>query len=104
MGILRRQSIKSSIATYMGVAIGTFNFIYLFPRFLLPEQLGLTRVMIAVAVIFSQISLVGTPAALIRFFPYFNNQQQKNYGFVSLMFRIVLAGFIIVSILFLIFK
>jgi len=104
MGILRRQSIKSSIATYIGVAVGTLNFMYLFPKFLLPEQLGLTRVMIAVAVIFSQISLLGTPAALIRFFPYFNNRQQKNYGFVSLMFRIVLVGFLIVSIVFLIFK
>ncbi|HYV91964.1 MAG TPA: polysaccharide biosynthesis C-terminal domain-containing protein [Chitinophagales bacterium] len=104
MGILQRQSIKSSIATYIGVAIGTFNFMYLFPKFLLPEQLGLTRVMIAVAVIFSQISLIGTPAAMIRFFPYFNNKQQQHHGFVALMFRIALVGFILVSVLFLILK
>ncbi|MBA3757097.1 MAG: hypothetical protein H0X02_13130 [Nitrosomonas sp.] len=53
MGLLRRQSIKSSIATYIGIAIGYVNLILLFPKFLLPDQLGLTRVMISMAAIFS---------------------------------------------------
>src|SRR2546423_1469622 len=104
MGILQRQSLKSSIATYIGVAIGYVNLILLFPKFLSPDQLGLTRVMISVAAIFSQVALIGTPYALVRFFPYFKNKGQKHHGFPALMLRIALIGFAIVSVVFLIFQ
>ncbi len=104
MGLLRRQSIKSSIATYIGIAIGYVNLILLFPKFLLPDQLGLTRVMISMAAIFSQLALIGTPYALMRFFPYLKNKEKHHYGFPALMLRIALIGFAVVSTVFLIFQ
>jgi O-antigen/teichoic acid export membrane protein len=104
MGILQRQSIKSSVATYIGVGVGYVNLILLFPKFLQPEQLGLTRVLIAMAAIFSQVALIGTPFALVRFFPYFRNKEQRHHGFPALMLRIALIGFAVVSIFFLVMK
>src|SRR5947207_3374598 len=50
MGIVQRQSIKSSIATYIGVAIGYLNFVILYPRFLSTDQVGLIRVLVSVTV------------------------------------------------------
>jgi len=99
MGLIQRQSFKSSIATYIGIVIGAVNLIILFPRFLTPEQLGLTRVLIAASLIFSQVSLLGTPYALIRFFPFFKNQEQKHFGFPALMMWLTLGGFTVISLL-----
>jgi len=99
MGIIQRQSIKSSIATYIGVAIGAFNIGYLFPNYLLPEQFGLTRVLVAVAILFSQAALLGAPFALMRFHPFFKSQQEKDHGFPSLMLLITLAGFLVISVI-----
>lgn len=41
MGIVIRQSLKGSIVTYLGTAIGTFNVIFLYNKFLSQEQVGL---------------------------------------------------------------
>ena len=104
MGIIRRQSIKASIATYLGTAIGAVNLMILFPRWLTQEQLGLTRVLIAVAILFSQAALLGAPFALIRFFPFFRNKAKKHHGFPALMLLLVMAGFMTVGMIVFIFQ
>jgi O-antigen/teichoic acid export membrane protein len=98
MGIVQRQGLKASIATYIGTAIGAVNLMILFPRILAAEQLGLTRVFIAVAVLFSQAALLGAPFALIRYFPFFRNREKKHHGFITLMSLFVAAGFVVISI------
>jgi O-antigen/teichoic acid export membrane protein len=104
MGIIQRQSIKASIATYLGIVIGAVNLMILFPRWLTQEQLGLTRVLIAVAILFSQAALLGAPFALIRYFPFFKVREQKHHGFAALMMLMVLAGFMVVGLLVFIFR
>ena len=51
MGIVRKQSIASSIYIYLGFAVGAFNVLYLFPTYLTPQEFGLTRVLIDVSII-----------------------------------------------------
>ena len=43
MGIIQRQSIRSTIGISAGFLIGAFNLLVLAPKFLTTEQLGLTR-------------------------------------------------------------
>lgn len=104
MGIIQRQSIQASVITYTGALLGYLNFIVLYPIYLTPEQVGLTRLLIAVAVLFSQFALFGSSYTLQRFFPYFNDKQKKHYGILTLMYTIAGSGFVFYGILFYLFR
>nr|MBA2423197.1 oligosaccharide flippase family protein [Chitinophagales bacterium] len=104
MGIVKRQSVQSSVITYIGVAIGYVNLILLFPKFLTPEQLGLTRLLLSVATIFSQFSLLGTSVSILRFFPYLEDRKSRHHGFFSFTILVSLTGFIIFTLLFIILR
>jgi O-antigen/teichoic acid export membrane protein len=104
MGIIQRQGIKASVATYLGMAIGAVNLMILFPRLLSPEELGLTRVLISVSVLVSQAALLGAPFALIRFFPFFKNREKKHHGFPALLLVIVAIGFLTAAAAVLLFR
>lgn len=88
----------------MGALLGYVNFIVLYPIYLSPEQVGLTRLLISVAVLLSQFALFGTSYTLQRFFPYFNNKQEKHYGILTLLYVIACAGFVFFGALFYLFK
>lgn len=84
MGIIRKQSIQTSILSYLGVGLGYINVVLLFPKFFEPEEFGLTRVLIAVIGVSAQFALFGLGTAIIRFFPRFNDgDETKQHGFLG---------------------
>ncbi len=104
MGLIQQHSIKGTLATYSGMAIGYVNLILLYPHFLTPEQLGLTRVLIAVGMILAQFALLGTPYTLVRYFPFVRNHERKHHGFFRFLLGTALFGFVVVSGLALVFR
>ena len=54
MGIVARQSIKGSLANYLGVAIGFFTTFFVVTKCLTQEEIGLTRVLVDAATLFAQ--------------------------------------------------
>ncbi len=84
--------------------LGYLNFIILYPKFLSPDQLGLTRVLISVAVLFSQFALLGSSYTLLRYFPYFNNKKEKHFGILTYASIVSQVGFIVFGILFYVFR
>lgn len=89
MGIIVRQSIITTIIAYIGVAIGYVNLLYLYPRFLSPEQVGLMRTVQDSAILMAQFAQVGLAQSIIRFFPRFAGQEKEGKNFINL---ILLAG------------
>lgn len=69
MGIVIRQSFYSSISAYIGVGIGYINAIILMPLFMSPEEIGLMRAVMSIALLLTTFSSFGTGPAIIRFFP-----------------------------------
>jgi hypothetical protein len=51
MGVVRKQSILSSIFIYR-ICIGAINILILFPKYFSTEQIGLTRILLDVALLF----------------------------------------------------
>lgn len=98
MGVIRRQSIQTSILSYLGVGLGYINVVLLFPSFFEPEQFGLTRVLIAVVGVAAQFSLFGMTNAIIRFFPRFKEgDEEKHHGMLGLALLSGLIGVAVVS-------
>ena len=81
MGIIVRQSIKATIVNYIGVGIGFVTTFFVLTRYLTTEEIGLTRVLIDTATMLAGLAQLGTNASVLRFYPYFNNEKNKDHGF-----------------------
>lgn len=104
MGIVVRQSIYNSLASYLGVIIGAINTIVLFPNIFTADEFGLTRVIGAAATLFSSFSLFATPNSTIKFFPFFKDKSKKHNGFLFYILSIPLIGYIIFLVISYVFK
>ena len=76
MGVIAKQSIKGTIVTYIGVAVGFFTTFFVITRFLQAEDIGLARVLIDAATLFIGLAQLGTNSSIIRFFPYFKDREK----------------------------
>lgn len=105
MGIVRKQSLYISGIVYLGFALGALNVLYLFPNYFTPEEFGLTRAMFAGVTTFVQLACLGIPAMMIKFAPYFNDRLEKDKNdFLFLSLIIPVGGFILISLLILLFR
>jgi len=96
MGTIAKQSIKGTIVTYLGVAIGFVTTFFVLTRFLSTEEIGLARVLIDAATLFVGLAQLGTSSSIIRFFPYFNGK----HGFFLYAMLIPLIGFAIFALIY----
>jgi O-antigen/teichoic acid export membrane protein len=103
MGIIVKQSLISTILTYVGVLIGYFNLLYLFPQYLSLEEIGLQRTIQDMAMLLVPFVQLGVSQLLIRYFPLF---KAKSYysELISLIFIFFLTACIIFSSVFYVFK
>ena len=78
MGVIAKQSIKGTIVTYLGIAVGVVTTFFVLTRFLTTEEIGLARVLIDAATLFIGFAQLGTNASIIRFYPYFVSYSPKD--------------------------
>ena len=71
MGVIKRQGIKNTIATYIGFVIGFVNLIVIQPHLLTKEELGLTRILYSFSLLIAMFVPLGIGNATTRFFPMF---------------------------------
>lgn len=95
MSIIFRQTLKSSIYSYVGAIIGFVTVGYLLPKYLSPAEIGVTRTIQYYSVLIASILSFGIPQSIIRMFPYFENSKNKNHGFLTLILLILLVGILI---------
>ena len=98
MGIVRRHSIWLTLIQYIGLVIGYANTVLLFPKILTSDEFGLTRILLSVAIVISQFAQIGSPAMIVRFYPYLKKK------ILYLGFLICTAGLLLVYIILTIFK
>lgn len=92
MGIVIRQSLKASAAAYIGVALGVINNLFVATRFLSPEQLAISRLLLENSLIFASFAHWGLPFVVDKFFVFYRNEKHQNYGFLG-----ILLGWAIIS-------
>jgi O-antigen/teichoic acid export membrane protein len=97
--MIGNQSIKGTIINYFGVVIGYVNTILLFPLYFTPEEFGLTRVLLSISVFLTQISQLGLGQVIIKFLPYFKEDQVILKSFVKYTIAVGCAGIVLMSAL-----
>lgn len=105
MGVIQKQSIRSSIFIVIGFAIGAFNILVLYPKFLTQGELGLTRAMLDISLMLSTLCTLGTIPVIYKFFPFYNyylKNKKNDLPFITAL--ICLTGFCLVVLTGILFK
>lgn len=104
MGIIIRQSIKTTAVSYIGFAIGYINTLFLFPLVLSKEQIGLIRLLISISFLFATFASLGAGNIPTKFFPYFRDESKRHNGILSFILSIGMTGFILFVCVFFLLK
>ena len=101
MGVIAKQSIRGTIVTYLGIAVGVVTTFFVLTRFLTTEEIGLARVLVDAATLFIGLAQLGTSASVIRFYPYFREKDsEEDHGFFFWALVVPLIGFILFAIVY----
>ena len=92
MGIIKRQTIQSTVLTYVGVAIGFLNSAILLPRWFDPEQVGLLSFLNSLTSIVATVATFGIPLITIKMFPVFRSDEMKHNGFFAVTLIMSILG------------
>lgn len=98
MGKVASQSIQTTIFSYLGVVIGYFNVLWLYPYALEASELGAFRTIQDIALLFVPFAQLGLGHGITRFFPKLESNQS---AFLSYSLLLAMAGFAVVSLIFL---
>ena len=93
MGIVARQSIKGTIATYIGVAVGIVTTFFIQTKALQPEQIGLIDILLQCSLLFSGLAQLGTNSSAMRYYPFFKDEKHRDHGFFGWTLLVPLIGF-----------
>lgn len=86
MGIIKRQSLKTSIVNYVGVLIGVVFFVFVFPHIVSEEYLGLIGLLQNLTFILVSLPMLGLAHVLLRFYSVWKNgETTKHFNAFSLL-------------------
>ncbi|WKN43252.1 oligosaccharide flippase family protein [Tunicatimonas pelagia] len=95
MGIIQRQTIKSTVYIYAGVIVGFITTAVIFPRVLTSAQIGVTILLGSWSSVFAQGATLGFNGATVKFFSRFRNKEKNHHGFLFLLLLVALGGFLL---------
>lgn len=96
MGVIIRQTIKSTVATYLGLLIGYVTILWVMPYCLAKEEVGLLRVIQNMGGLFAAFTHIGMTNIVSKYYNYFKqSEHQGSFTFVLLLAP--LFGFAIFS-------
>ena len=101
MGVIAKQSIRGTIVTYLGIAVGIVTTFFVLTRFLTTEEIGLARVLIDAATLFIGLAQLGTNSSIIRFYPYFGaKDNREDHGFFFWALVVPFIGFLLFALVY----
>lgn len=94
MGIIIRQSFKSTFISYIGIAIGMVNVLWLMLKFFSPEQVGLFRLLQDIPILIASFMQFGAAGIADKFFPNFKTGDGKHNGFAFFLVAYAFLGYL----------
>jgi len=99
MGVIQKQSIRSSVFIMAGFILGAFNILIIAPKVLTPSQLGLTRVITDAGITLATLCTLGSLPIIYKFFPFYKSYlppRKNDLPFLSL--TVCALGFVIMCV------
>lgn len=92
MGVIKSQSIYSTVYSYIGVVLGFVTSALLMPKMMPTEQIGFIKLIVAVTGVFSSIFSFGIGQLLFRSFPIYEDDLYKRRRLLYLALKIAFIG------------
>ena len=94
MGIIQRQSIKSTLVNYLGVIVGGIAVLFIYP--LNDEIYGYANWLYSTSYLLIPLASGGVVSLVVKYFPAFNQKDSGNFnGFLSLILMLISGVFIV---------
>jgi len=103
MGIIAKQGTWNFVIIYLGVILGVVNNLFLMPKALEPFELGIVSVLLSLMLIGGQLSLFGSPQAIMKFFPRYKDRR-KQVGIINYILKNMMISLVMSIGLYLVFK
>ncbi|WP_281321767.1 lipopolysaccharide biosynthesis protein [Flavobacterium aestivum] len=102
MGIVLNQSLKNTIITYIGFAIGGINTIYLYPVFLGATFYGLTNYVTSCANVIMPLFAIGMQNTLVKYYSQYKTDEERSrfLSFTVLFPLISIIPFLLLGLFF----
>jgi O-antigen/teichoic acid export membrane protein len=105
MGIIRKQSIYSSIFSYLGFVVGAVNKLLIFPLFFSTTEIGLTTVAVDLGLVFASLATFGSHSVTAKFFPFYKAYlPKKKNDLPAITLFMCICGCIVITLALVIFK
>ena len=91
-----RQGLKSTIVQFVGVGVGVVSTLFLWPLAL--EVIGLVQTIISAAVVVAPISMLGSYALAVRYYPLYNEPDAGRRGLLTLMLALTTVGVVLTAL------
>ncbi len=104
MGIVKKDALRTSVVSYIGLILGYVNKGFLFIIFLSTEEIGLINLLASVATLYAQFAGMGTFNTIWRFFPILERKDKNHHGFLTFNLLVVSVGAALIALISLIFS
>ncbi len=103
MGIVLRQSVRNTVLTYIGFAIGAANALFMYPHFLGKTYYGLTAFLLSSANIMMPLMAFGVHNTLVKFYSGYLTERERA-AFLGFMLMLPVLAIVPVGVIALIFQ
>ena len=103
MGIIKRQSLKTSIVNYVGVLIGVVFFNFVFPHLISEEYLGLIGLLQNLSLVLVSLPALGLSNILLRYFSTWK-QTPRLAQFNALALWLISMALLVFALIFFMFR
>lgn len=104
MGIVKKDALKTSIVSFIGLVLGYLNKGFLFLIFLTTEEIGLINLLASVAILFAQFANIGSFNMIWRFLPFVRDKNTNHRGFLGYNLRVAFVGAIVITLIIILFR
>ncbi|AEE48282.1 oligosaccharide flippase family protein [Haliscomenobacter hydrossis] len=91
MGVIKRQAFKTSLASFIGVAIGVLSTLFIYTKVFNEGQNGQINFIQTAPLLLVTFASLGLGNLVVRFFPMFSGPKNQ-HGYLGLLMLILLAG------------
>lgn len=92
MGVIARQTIKSSTVGYLAAVVGTINTFFIYTLCFDAAELGRFRYVQEAGLVLAGFFSLGITNVIVRFFPDFRDDETKHHGFLGFIILVLLGG------------
>lgn len=100
MGIVLRQGSKYAFANLLGVLLGAFNILWLFPQYLSATEIGILATLESASVVGSIFAGLGVNVITDRFFPTHKNLASRHGGYLFFLLVYVCLAWVLFGVIF----